>query len=154
MSHGPTWCSRSTFLNGFDKGTARAKERRVSCEGGSQCSFAPQGGEFGSKMECLAGRKYVFSHCKTDDFVFSTEIDQTSACGITLTPKEGHLFRSHSSCYYFESPSECQVTRFDTDLEWQRATIPAQVADFGDVCSAVRSANHWFFLRKTDDSIV
>ena len=119
MSHGPTWCSRSTVLNGFGEGTARANDRGIRCEGGSQCSFAPQDGEIGSKMKCMAGRKCEFSHCKTDDFVFSAEIDQPSACGITLTPKEGHLFRSCSSCYYFDSPSGRQVVRFDTDLECQ-----------------------------------
>ena len=43
MSHGPTWCSRSTVLNGFGEGTARANDRGIRCEGGSQCSFAPQG---------------------------------------------------------------------------------------------------------------
>ena len=86
--------------------------------------------EIGSKMECMAGRKCEFSHCKTDDFVFSQEIDQTSACGITLTPKEGHLFRSHSSCYYFESPSGRQVTRFDTDLGCQKAPDPGPSCRF------------------------
>ena len=118
---GPTSCSRSTVLNGFDEGTARANDRGIRCEGGSQCSFAPQGGEISSKMECMAGRKCESSHCKTDDFVFSAEIDQTSACGNALTPKEGHLFRLHSSCYYFESPSGRQVLRFDTELQCKRA---------------------------------
>ena len=94
-------------------------------EGGSQCSFAPQSCEIDSKMECLAGRKCVFSHCKTDDFVFSPEIAQTSACGTTLTPKKSHLFRSHSSCYYFESPSGRQVIRFDTDFECKQAPEPS-----------------------------
>ena len=121
MSHGPALRSRSTFLNGFGEGTARDQDRRIRCEGGSQSNFAPQVAEIRPKMECMAGRKCVFSHCKTDDFVFSSEIDQTSACGITLTQKESHLFRSHSSCYFFESPSGRQVTRFDTDLECQEA---------------------------------
>ena len=154
MSHGPTVCSPSTFLNGFDEGSGRTQSRRVRCESGSQSNFAPQVAEIRPRMECMAGKRCRFSLCQTDDFVFSAEIDQTSACGTTLTPKEGHLFRSHSSCYYFESPSGRQVVRFDTDLECQRAPIPAQVADFGAVCSAVRSANHWFFVRKTNDSIV
>ena len=130
MSHGPTLCSRSTFFNGFDEGTARAQDRRISCECSSQCSFAPQGGEIGSKAECMAGRKCEFSDCKTDDFAFSPEIYQTSACGITLTPKKGHLFRSHSSCYYFESPSGRQVVRLDTDLECQRAPDHSQSCRF------------------------
>ena len=121
MTHGPTWCSRYTFLNGFGEGTARAQDRRIRCEGSSQCSFAPQGGEIDSKMECMAGRKCKFSLCQTDDFVFSLEIDQTIACGITLTPEERHLFSSLSSCYYFESPGGRQVVRFDTDLEGKKA---------------------------------
>ena len=122
--------SRSMFFNGFGDGIARANDRRISCEGGSQCSFAPQSCEIDSKMECLAGRKCVFSHCKTDDFVFSPEIAQTSACGTTLTSKKSHLFRSHSSCYYFESPSGRQVVRFDTDLECQRAHEPSPSCRF------------------------
>ena len=130
MSHGPAVCSRYTFLNGFDEGTGRTQSRRVRCESGSQCSFAPQGGEIGSKMECMAGRKWECSLCQTDDFVFSPEIDQTSACGTTLTPKDGHLFRSHSSCYYFESPSGRQVVRSDTDLECQRAHEPSPSCRF------------------------
>ena len=130
MSHGPAVCSRYTFLNGFDEGTGRTQSRRVRCESGSQSIFAPQVDELGSKMGCLAGRKCVFSQCKTNDFVFSQEFDQTSACGITLTPKEGHLFRSHSSCYYFESPSGRQVTRFDTDLECQKAPDPGPSCRF------------------------
>ena len=121
MSHGPTWCSRSTVLNGLGEGTARANDRGIRCEGGSQCSFAPQGGEIGCAW--LVGN-VSFPIGKTDGFVFSAEIDQTRACGITLTPKEGHLFRSHSSCYYFESPRGRQVTRFDTDLECQKAPDP------------------------------
>ena len=121
MSHGPAVCSRYTFLNGFGEGTGRTPSRRARCESGSQWNFAPQVGKIWSKMECMAGRKCVFSHCKTDDFVFSPEIAQTSACGTTLTPKKSHLFRSHSSCYYFESPSDRQVVRFDTDLDTQEA---------------------------------
>ena len=70
MSHGPTLCSRHTFLNGLGEGTARAQDRRIRCEGGSQWNFAPQGGERRSKMECMAGRKWEFSLCQTDDFVF------------------------------------------------------------------------------------
>ena len=70
MSHGPAVCSSYTFLNGFDEGTGRTQSRRVRCESGSQSIFAPQGGELGSKMGCLAGRKCVFSQCKTNDFVF------------------------------------------------------------------------------------
>ena len=57
-------CSRYTFLNGFDEGTGRTQSRRVRCESGSQSIFAPQGGELGSKMECLAGRKCVFPNAK------------------------------------------------------------------------------------------
>ena len=130
------------------------QSRRVSCESVSQCNFAPQVCKIWSKMECMAGRKCVFSHCKTDDFLFSPEIAQTSACGTTLTSKKSHLFRSHSSCYYFENPSGRQVIRFDTDLEGKRPPTSAQDATFGAVCSAVRSANHWFFRWKTNDSIV
>ena len=125
MSHGPTWCSRSMFYNSFGEGIAPTSDRRISCEGSSQCSFAPQGCEIDSKMECMAGRKCVFSHCKTGDFVFSPEIEQTSACGTTLTHKRGHLFLSHSSCYYFESPRRRQVLRFDSDLGCQRAHKPS-----------------------------
>ena len=125
MSHGPTWCSRSMFLNGFGEGIAPTSDRRISCEGSSQCSFAPQGCEIDSKMECMAGRKCEFSYCKTNDLLFSQEIEQTSACGTTLTPKDRHLFRSHSSCYYFESPSGRQVVRFDTDLECKQASGPS-----------------------------
>ena len=105
MSHGPTVCSPSTFLNGFDEGSGRTQSRRVRCESGSQSNFAPQVAEIRPRMECMAGKRCRFSLCQTDDFVFSPEIEQTSACGTTLTPKDGHLFRSHSSCYYFESPS-------------------------------------------------
>ena len=124
MSHGPTWSSRSTFLNGFDEGTVRTQSRRVSCESGSQCNFAPQVAEIRPRMECMAGKRCRFSLCQTDDFVFSQEIDQTSACGITLTPKKSHLFRSHSSCYYFESPSGRQVVRFNTNLECKKPPKP------------------------------
>ena len=130
MSHGPAVCSRYTFLNGFDEGTGRTPSRRARCEGGSQWNFALQVCKIWSKMECMAGKRCRFSLCQTDDFVFSPEIDQTSACGITLTPKEGHLFRSHSSCYYFESPSGRQVTRFDTDLECQEAPDPGPSCRF------------------------
>ena len=61
MSHGPAVCSRYTVLNGFDEGTGRTQSRGVRCEGGSQCTFAPQVGELGSKVECMAGRKCEFS---------------------------------------------------------------------------------------------
>ena len=125
MSHGPTVCSPSTFLNGFDEGSGRTQSRRVRCESGSQSNFAPQVAEIRPRMECMAGKRCRFSLCQTDDFVFSPEIDQTSACGITLTPKKSHLFRSHSSCFYFESPSGRQVVRFDTHLECQKAPEPS-----------------------------
>ena len=117
MSHGPTVCSRSTFFNGLDEGTARTQDRTISCENGSQCNSAPQGRDIGSKIEPMAGKRCKFSLCQTDNFAFSAEIDQTSACGITLTPEEGRWFSPLSSCYYFESPSGRQVVRFDTDLE-------------------------------------
>ena len=75
MSHGPAVCSRYTVLNGFDEGTGHTQGRRVSGESGSHSKFVPQVDELGSKMECLAGRKCVFSQCKTNDFVFSQEVD-------------------------------------------------------------------------------
>ena len=124
MSHGPTVCSPSTFLNGFDEGSGRTQSRRVRCESVSQSNFAPQVAEIRPRMECMAGKRCRLFCSQTNDFVFSPEIDQTSACGITLTPKKGHLFLSHGSCYYCESPSGRQVVRFDTDLECQKATDP------------------------------
>ena len=81
-------------------------------------------------MESMAGKKCEFSLCQTDDFVFSAENDLTSACGITLTPEEGHLLSSLSSCYSFESPSGPQVVRFDTDLECQRTPDPSPSCRF------------------------
>ena len=130
MSYGPALCSPSTFLNGFDEGTGRTQSRRVRCESGSQWNFAPQVFKIWSKMECMAGKRCRFSLCQTDDFAFSPEIAQTSACGTTLTSKKSHLFRSHSSCYYFESPSGRQVVRFDTDLECQGTHKPSPSCRF------------------------
>ena len=98
MSHGPTLCSPSTFLNGFDEGTVRAQSQIISYESGSQSNFAPQVGEISSKMGCMAGERCGFALCQTHDFVFSQEFDETSACKVTLTPEEGHLLRSPSSC--------------------------------------------------------
>ena len=64
----------STFLNGFGQDNSSTQGRRVNCESGSQCNFAPQGGEIWPKMECMAGKKCALSLCQTDDVVFSPEI--------------------------------------------------------------------------------
>ena len=149
MSHGPPLCSPSTFLNGFDEGAIGSQSRRVSCESGSQCNFAPQVGEISSKMECMAGKRCRFSLCQTHDFVFSREIDETRACKITLTPEEGHLPSSLSNCYYFESPSGRQVIRFDTDLECQQAPDLSPRCNFRCcMFSSAECANHWLSAGK------
>ena len=155
MSHGPTVCSPSTFLNGFDEGSGRTQSRRVRCESGSQSNFAPQVAEIRPRMECMAGKRCRFSLCQTDDFVFSPEIDQTSACGITLSPKKGHTCSARIAVATILKAQAAAKWSVLTPIWSARGpTNQARVADIGDVCPAVRSASHWFFLRKTDDSIV
>ena len=153
MSHGPSSCSRSTFLSGFDEGTIGAQRRIISCESGSQCNFAPQVGEIWAKMECMAGKRCRFSLCQTHDFLFSPEINQTSACGTTLTPKDGHLFRSHISCYYFDSPSGRQVARFDTDLDTHKASNRSPSYHFRCCMFSSAECEPLVFLWETDESI-
>ena len=154
MSHGPTVCSPSTFLNGFDEGSGRTQSRRVRCESGSQSNFAPQVAEIRPRMECMVGKRCRFSLCQADDFVFSQEIEQTSACGTTVTPKRATCSARIAIATILKAQAAAKWSDLTPIWSAKGPTNQAQVADFGDVCPAMRSANHWFFIRKTDDSIV
>ena len=109
-------------------------------------------------MECLVTVKCRYSLCKTDDFVFSREFGRRSACEGPFDLIGGPLGAQNAFGWAFYSIFWMHKRAARVDLGPQgrgkRHPIRAQTSALRAQCYPLWNANHWFFFRKTDDSMV
>ena len=158
MSSWPDVCFWCSVCYCFSAGTGRTQSTAVRIEGDSRSIFAPQrvqnrtqkGARDTCQMWVVCGESFESMIFK--EFSFRSECDQP------VPPQEGHSVDSSPDILLNNS-----IWRAPKGARWsdrrriwseKRHPIRAQPSAFRAHCCPLRSANRWFFSRKTDDSMV
>ena len=118
----------------------------------------PRGSRIERKLEPATPGRCEFHVGNEAKLSFSEKKSQRSECNQPFAPLEGHFVLSSHELICFSA-----IWRAPNSAEWsdrrriwnaKRDPIQGQPSAFRAHRCPLRSANHWFSLRKTDDSTV
>ena len=118
----------------------------------------PRGSRIERKLEPATPGRCEFHVGNETNLSFSEKKSQRSECNQPFAPQEGHFVHSSHELICFST-----IWRAPNSTEWsdrrrisnaKMDPIQGQPSAFRAHRCPLRSANHWFSIRKTDDSMV